>query len=287
MDDVLALEEDVTDDGETDALVTLDTTEAGAAASGRVVDVVARNGALDAANDEGEVGQGGGAGEDVAAVARAVLRILDLLVVGTNDVGRQVDKSSASVGDGVDVSGLGLARTDDKAIGLELPEAVRRIDIDVGDISSVPALNDHAEVVRTHFALLEGDGEQLLGKRRANSVEERFLRRWLNSVDAGESKAQKAIAVDVLGEGGGDGGGGLDGLGGGSHTTHNHLVGVDGTRSTGAIAVRDVPRGAFHLGARLGGIVDGVAGLLVGGHQGGEDPTTKPLARCMTDDEIQ
>lgn len=147
-DDILALEEDVADDGETDAGVPLDTTEAGAAARGRVVDVVTGDGALGVANDEGEAGQVGGAGEDVAAVAGAVLRVLHLLVVGADDVLGQVEESGASVGDGVDRGGgLGLAVTDREARGLELPEAVGRININIGDVASVTALNYRAKII--------------------------------------------------------------------------------------------------------------------------------------------
>lgn len=277
-DDELALEEDVADDGEADAVVALDAAEALAARGGRVVDVRAGHGALLAVDDEREGGQIGGAVEDVAAVVGAVLGARDLLVVGRDNVAGQVEQGGAGVSDGVDGGGLGGAVADGVGGGLELPEAVGGVDIDVDDLTGVLAVVDVTQVVRTGLTLLQGDGEELLGKGVANSVEESLLGLGLDGVDGAEGQAEQAIVVGVLGEGSGHGGGGLDGLRGGSDAADDDLVGVDLAGRTRAITVGDVPRGTGLLGARLGGIVDGVAGLLALGHKGGEDPTARLLA---------
>lgn len=74
-DDKSSLEGDVADNGETDLLVGLNAAEADFAGliGGRVVDVLSGNGDLRLANAEDEVGERGGAREDVAALGRVQL----------------------------------------------------------------------------------------------------------------------------------------------------------------------------------------------------------------------
>ena len=69
-DDVLALQEDVAEDGETDAVIRLDTTEALGVGNRSKVDEFSRNGVQVAIDDERKVGKIGGAGEDHAARRR-------------------------------------------------------------------------------------------------------------------------------------------------------------------------------------------------------------------------
>ena len=86
-DDILALEEDITEDGESNARVALDTTVAGGAASGdgSVVDQLTGNNRVVAIDVDSEVRQGGGARESVATDGVVVLGTRDLLVVGSNN----------------------------------------------------------------------------------------------------------------------------------------------------------------------------------------------------------
>jgi hypothetical protein len=97
--DILALEEDITEDGEANARVALDTTVAGGAASGNlgVVDQLTGDNGIVAIDGHGEVGQGGGTGEDVATVGVAVLGARDLLVVGGDNAGGEQEEGGAGV----------------------------------------------------------------------------------------------------------------------------------------------------------------------------------------------
>lgn len=86
-DDVLALEEDITEDGESNARVALDTTVASGATScdSCIVDQLTRNNSIITTNGDCEVGQGGGARESVTTDGLVVLGARDLLVVGRNN----------------------------------------------------------------------------------------------------------------------------------------------------------------------------------------------------------
>lgn len=98
-DNVLALQENVTEDGEVQAGVALDTAEAGGAAvlERSVVDQGAGNNGVVAANGDGEVGESGGAGDGVATSGGVLLSAGDLVVVvGDNVVGEQ-QEGGASV----------------------------------------------------------------------------------------------------------------------------------------------------------------------------------------------
>lgn len=97
--DVLALEEDITEDGEANSRVALDTTEALGATSrdGSVVDVLAGNNGVVATNGHSEVRQSGGAREDVATSRVAVLGTGNLLVVGGNNRVREQEEGGTSI----------------------------------------------------------------------------------------------------------------------------------------------------------------------------------------------
>lgn len=97
--DVLALEEDITEDGEAKARVALDTTEAGGAAGadGSVVDVLAGNNGVIVTNGDSEVRQISRAREDVATLGLAVLGPSNLSVVGGDNRVREQEKGGTSV----------------------------------------------------------------------------------------------------------------------------------------------------------------------------------------------
>ena len=149
-DSVDALEEDVTEDGEANTSVSLDTAEAGRAGGvgGSVVDVRARDDEELATDVDVEGREGGGAGEDVATVSAAALGAGDLGVVGTDSGGGEVEEAGAGVGDRVtDRASSGGGCADAVAASSELPEAVGCGDRDVGDGASVLGAVDVAEVV--------------------------------------------------------------------------------------------------------------------------------------------
>lgn len=279
VDNVLALEEDVAEDVEPDARVVLDTAEAGAGAGGDggVVDVLAGHGLSDTADGDGEGRQGSTAREDVATLGVVVLSAADFGVVGLDDGSVNVDQSCASVDDGVNLIADGGARADLVAGGSEAPETLAVVDGNIGDGTSVLGGVDKAEVVGTGGVVLESDSEKLLSKRALYSVEERFLRGRGDSVDAAESKTEETVGVLVLLELSRDGGGSLDSLGGGSHTSNGDLISVDLARRAGTIAVADPPRVAA---LELGGIslVVVVTSKLGRGLEVGEDPAVQSLA---------
>jgi hypothetical protein len=97
--DILALEEDITEDREANARVALDTTVAGGAASGNrgVVDQLTGDNGIVAIDGYGKVGQGGGTGEDVATVGVAVLGAGDLPVVGGDKAAVEQEEGGAGV----------------------------------------------------------------------------------------------------------------------------------------------------------------------------------------------
>jgi hypothetical protein len=98
-DDVLALEEDISEDGESQAGVALDTTEAGRAAvsDGGVVDVFTGNDSVVATDDGSEGRKTSGAGEDITTVFVAVLGSGNLLVVVGNDAVIKQEEGGAGV----------------------------------------------------------------------------------------------------------------------------------------------------------------------------------------------
>jgi hypothetical protein len=243
VDHVLALEEDVAEDVQAEAVVGLDATEAGAAAGGdgRVVDELSGHGLGDAADGDGEVGEGGRAREDVAALVVVDLGAADLGVVGFCDGSVDVDQGSASVGDALDAGADSGGGADRIACGGEAPEALAVVDGGVGDGTGVLGAVDEAEVVGTGGVVLEVDGEELLGKRALDGVEEGFLGSGRDGVDAAEGKTEKTVGVGVLGELRRDRSSGLDGLRGGSYASNGDLISVDLAGRTGAVTVGDSP----------------------------------------------
>ena len=243
VDHVLALEEDVAEDVQAEVVVGLDAAEAGAAAGrdGRVVDVLAGHGLGDAADGDGEVGEGGRAREDVAALALVELGAADLGVVGPGDGSVDVDQGGASVSDALDAGADGGAGTDRVACGAEAPETIAVVDGGVGDGTGVLGAIDEAEVIGTGGVVLEVDREELLGERALDGVEEGGLLLGRDGVDAAEGKTEKTVGVLVLGELRRDGRSGLDSLRGGSHASNGDLISVDLAGCTGAVTVGDPP----------------------------------------------
>lgn len=243
MDNVLALEEDVAEDVEADALVGLDAAEAGAGAGGDggVVDELSGNGLGDAADGDGEVGKSGRAGEYVTTLSAVDLGAADLRVVGAGNGRVDVDQSCASVNNAIDAGLDGSGSADGVAVSGEAPETLAVVDGHVGDGTSVLGGVDEAEVIGTSGVVLEVDSEELLSKRGLDGVEESLLSNRRDSVDAAESQSEKTVSVTVLGELGRDRCRGLNGLRSGSHTSNGHLVSVDLTGRTGAVTVADLP----------------------------------------------
>lgn len=98
-DDVLALEEDIAEDGDTDVGVVLNATKAGSA-SGRewsVVDVLSWHNLGNATDSDREVGQGGAAWESVTALGSVELGSGDLGVVSLDDGSRDIDEGGAGI----------------------------------------------------------------------------------------------------------------------------------------------------------------------------------------------
>lgn len=250
--DELGLEENITKNGEANASVWLDTTEASLAAlvDWGVVDVLARDGQGLAADHDVEIWDGSAAWEGVSTLLLVQLGAGDLLVVGVRNLGWEVEESGASVGNGAaDVAAAGgrVAGADGVATSGEAPESLGVVDWDVGDASSVLGAVDVAEVVRSSLAGLEIGSEELLGEAALDGVEESGLLLWLNGVDAAESQTEETVVVGVLSELGRNRGGSLDSLRGGSHTSNNDLVGIDNSGSARAITVGDVPSRTLKL----------------------------------------
>jgi hypothetical protein len=97
--DILALEEDITEDGEANARVALNTTEAAGATSRdrSVLDVLSRNNGIVATNGHGEVRQIGVAREDIATSRVVVLGAVNLLVVVRDNAVIEQEECSSSV----------------------------------------------------------------------------------------------------------------------------------------------------------------------------------------------
>lgn len=97
--DVLTLEEDITEDGEAKARVALDTTKAGGAAStdGGVFDVLSGNNRIVVTNGDSEVRQISRAREDIATLSLAVLGASNLFVVGGDNRVREQEKGGAGI----------------------------------------------------------------------------------------------------------------------------------------------------------------------------------------------
>lgn len=248
------------------------------------------------ANLDGEGGQLGLAGEDVAADGAVFLGALNVLVVVLDDGVVDQDEGRAGVcclisygvlvwdglegrrGGGKPTSNTGnrvrvsLSIANGISVSRELPETLGGVDVSVGDLAGVLALVDEAEVVATGGMILQGDGEEGLVELGLDGVEEGGLRLRLDGVDLAECQAQQAVVVLVLRELLADLAGGLDGLAVGVDAANSHGVLVDVAAGGAAVAVGDVPAGALDLGGVAGGLVDAVAGFFGRGEFLGEDP---------------
>lgn len=239
VNNVLALEEDVAEDVEANARVALDTAEAAVSASRSVVDVLSRDGLLNATDSDGEGGERGAAGEGVASLGVVELGTADLGVVGADNGVINEDEGGASVEDTADRA-PGVAVADAVSRGGEGPEALAVVGIDIGDRAGVLGAVDEAKVVGASGVVLESHGEKGAGKLVVHSVEEGSLCLGLNGVDGAKGKTEESIS-NVLAELGRHGGGGLDSLRSSCYTANSDLVSVHLSRCTGAIAVGDAP----------------------------------------------
>lgn len=146
-DGVDGLEEDVAKDAELNAVVGLDASEALGAAGRGVVDVAAGDGEGLAVDCDVEVGELGGAREDVATLVVVVRCAGDGRVVVVDGLVGEEKEGGASVGDGgANRAGSGR-RSDAVTAGVELPESVTAVDWGVGDGAGVLGGVDEAEVV--------------------------------------------------------------------------------------------------------------------------------------------
>jgi hypothetical protein len=264
-DSVNSLEEDVAKDRELKTVVGLDTSEALSPASGSEVNVAAGDDESLAVDGDVEVGESGGAGEDVAALVAVVRCAGDARVVVVDDVVGEEEEGGAGIGDGgADGAAAGGGGADAVAAGVELPEAVGAVDGGVGDGSGVFGAVDEAKVVGAGGALPQVGGEELLLEGALDGVEEGGLLVGRDGVDAAERQAEQTVVVDVLGELSRDGGCGFNCLRGRGDRANDDLVGVDIAAGAGAVAVADLPALSRKLPSRSRWVVPGVARRLAG-----------------------
>lgn len=271
----LRLQKDIPEDRLADPAVTLQSPEAAPGLGrGGVVHVIARGDGVVGLDAEREVGEGGGAGEDVAAVGLTVGGAGDLGVVGGDDVVGQEEEGGARVGDGGEAVGLGGRRADGVPAGREAPEALAVVHGRVGDGARVLAVVDVAEVVAARLALAQVGREERGVEARLGVGEEGSLLVRLHGVDGAEGEPEEAVAL-VLGEFRTDGLGQFDGLAGDGCTANADDVGVDVAAGRAAVSVANTPSLAVADcgGPRVGWVVDAMASLLVAGQLGGEDPS--------------
>ena len=202
-----------------------------------VVDVATGDNGLVRTDAERDAGQGGGAGEDVAAGRCAVGRARNLGVVGLHGSCGKVEKRGSGVGDGVDGRRHERAGSNGVSIAGEFPEAVGGLDGHVGDAAGIFAAVDVAEVVVTWGALLQVGGEDGRGKTLRDGVEEEgLLLVGGHRIDAVERKAEQAVAL-VADELGADGLGSFHGLCGYSRLANRDIVAVDIAARRATVAV--------------------------------------------------
>ena len=226
-DDELRLEEDITKDGQSDPSVALKPSEAAAAPrSGCVVHVVSRHNSLIVFDAEGEAGEVGGAREDVTTITLAVGRSRDLRVVVRDEVVGQEEKGSSGVGDGGEAFADCGSRANRVPASCEGPEALRVVHSRVGDLASILARVNIAEVVASGRTLLQVCGEEWGVEAGLGVGEEGLCLVGLDGVDRAEGEAKKTIAL-VLSEFRANFLGQFDGLAGHSCTTDIDDIGVD------------------------------------------------------------
>lgn len=276
-DNKLALEEDITPDGETDAGVRLDTTEAGGPRSvnGSVVDVVTWHDGLVGADAEGDAGESGAAGVGVATLSGIGRGARDLGVVGLNYSVRKVEESGTSVGDGINAGRLERRVTDRVAVACEFPETLGRDDGDVSDAASVFGVVDFTEAISAWLPLLQVRCEERSGESVDSIGEERLLRLRPDGVDIIKGKAEETVVGLVIDELTRNSFGELNSLAADGCLADFDNVRVDIPRGGRAITVPDRP-GVAGLGFGrfgFGRVVDIMSSPLGSGLLGGEDPT--------------
>ena len=266
-DHELRLEEDVAEDGLPDAVVALEPAEAAPALGrGRVVHVAPRHDGRVAFDLQGQVRQGGGAVEDVPAVALAVGGAGHLGVVGRDEVVGEEEQAGSRVRDRGDALADGGPGADGVPARGEAPEPLGVVHGGVGDVAGVLARVDVAEVVAAGLAFLQVGGEEGRVEAGLGVGEEGLDLVGGHGVDGAEGEAEEAVAL-VLSEFGADGFGQFDGLTGDGCTADVDNIGVDVAAGGAAIPVADAPglAGVDRGGFGIGRVVDVVAGLLVRG----------------------
>ena len=86
---------------------------------------------LSAADDGREVGKSSSAREDIATVGRRIRGAGNLGVVGFDNAGGDVEKTSAGISNGIDGESLCGAGADSIARGGEFPEAVASFNVHI------------------------------------------------------------------------------------------------------------------------------------------------------------
>lgn len=223
----MRLEEDITEDGLSDAVIALESTEAASALrSRRVVHVATWNHGRVSFDLEREVGKGGAAAEDVSTVRLAVGRSGDLGIVGGDKVVGEKEEGGSSVGNGGDAFTDRGSGANGIPAGCETPETLGVVYGGVCDVASVLAGVNVAEVVATGLTLLQVGGEERGVEAGLGVGEEGLYLVGSDRVDGAESEAEETITL-VLSEFRADGFSQLDGLAGDGCTADVDGVSVD------------------------------------------------------------
>ena len=226
-DDKLRLEEDIAEDGLSDAIIALETTEAASALRcRRIVHVATWHNGCVAFDLESEIRKGGGAREDVSAVCLAVGGSGHFSVVGGDEVVWEEEKGGSGVGDGGDAFADCRSRTHFVSAGCEAPETLRVVHGGVGDVAGVFAGVDVAEVVAAGLTLLQVGGEEGRVEGGLGVGEEGLYLVGRDGIDRGKGEAEEAIAL-VLSEFRADRFGQFDGLASHRCTADVNDVSVD------------------------------------------------------------
>lgn len=226
-DDELRLEEDITEDGQSNPSVALKPTEAAAARRGGcVIHIASRHNGLIAFDAESEVGEVGRAREDVTTISLAVGRSRHLRVIVRDEVIWQEEKGCSGVGDGGEAVADCGSRANRVPASCEGPEALRVVHSGVGDLASVLARVNIAEVVASRRTLLQVCREERGVEAGLGVGEESLCLVGLDGIDRAEGEAKKTIAL-VLSEFRADLLGQLDGLTSDSCTANVDDIGVD------------------------------------------------------------
>ena len=277
----LALEEDISEDVEADALARLNASKAGrpAVVNRRIVDVRAWDGGLVSADLKADVRQGGAAGIGVAALGLVKFGTADGFVVGGYDGVIDEQKCGARVGDSVDAVAVDGAVAYCVAGGGKGPKALGAVDGDVDNVAGVRTVIDDAKAVGAGLTLLEVDGEKWGREAGFNIIKKGELLVGLDGIDGGEGQAKEAVVTGVLLELSTDFFGEFDGLASEGRGADSHGVGVDITARRATVAIGNVPGRAAEGfgGVGLGWVVDIMAVNFVAGGLGRKDPAIDSL----------